>query len=341
MGGNLGYVSQQSWIFSGTVRDNICLGSTFEPDWFSQVVEVCGLTRDLELLQAGDLTEVGERGLTLSGGQKQRVSLARALYSRADILLLDDPLSAVDAKVGQFIFRRAIKECLRDKTVLLVSHGLQYLRECDSVIFLKDGRIVESGQPGQLLARPGGHLAGLAGFEQERDDSREQRGAGRAVADLRQEVEEEEEEVELERPDTEPVSSSASSWAPLFRYLAECGHPLELVVIFIFMVAFILANLSSKIFLQKWLDAGDGLEEERTQNNSLHNTTNSEQDLRGFINDNPQLGIYQLVYGLIILAMYLTGFIKVNGKVEENMSYRAIVGSLHIVEDAQWISEGS
>ena len=160
-----------------TVRDNIILGATFEPDWFAQVVEVCALTRDLELLQDGDLTLVGERGLTLSGGQKQRVSLARALYSRSDIFLLDDPLSAVDVKVGQFIFRRAIKEFLREKTVLLVSHGLQYLRECDSVILLKDGRILESGQPEELLATPCGHLAGLAGFEQDRNDTGEERVA--------------------------------------------------------------------------------------------------------------------------------------------------------------------
>ena len=80
--GTLGYVAQQAWIFSGTVRDNILLGAQYEADWFSEVVEVCALTRDFQLLEAGDLTEVGERGITLSGGQKQRISLARALYSR-------------------------------------------------------------------------------------------------------------------------------------------------------------------------------------------------------------------------------------------------------------------
>ena len=97
------------------MRDNIILGATFEPDWFAQVVEVCALTRELELLQDGDLTLVGERDLTLSGGQKQRGSLARDLYSRADIFLLDNHLSAVDAKAGWFIFRRAIKEFLREE----------------------------------------------------------------------------------------------------------------------------------------------------------------------------------------------------------------------------------
>ena len=320
MAGRLAYVAQQSWIFSGTVRDNIILGSPFQPDWFSQVVEVCALSRDLELLQDGDLTEVGERGLTLSGGQKQRVSLARALYSRADIFLLDDPLSAVDARVGEFIFRRAIKECLREKTVLLVSHGLQYLRECDSVIFLQDGRILESGRPQDLLARPGGHLAGLAGFEHKKD-SREERGGGRPREEEGKQGEEEEEEEVPQGKDCEEPAKSSSSWAPLFRYLAECGHPVVFALIFFFVLVFILLNLGSKIFLQKWLDAGDGLEEERRQNSSTYSNTsylnNTEHDLRGFINYNPYLGQYQLIYGMIILAMLLAGLIKVNREEEK------------------------
>merc|ERR1719150_364637 len=95
--------------------------------WYNQVVEACALTSDLKLLSNGDMTEIGERGVTLSGGQKQRVNLARALYSDMDIYLLDDPLSAVDPKVGNDIFAKYIKKALKDKTVLLVTHGMQFL----------------------------------------------------------------------------------------------------------------------------------------------------------------------------------------------------------------------
>ena len=80
--GKIALVTQQSWIFNGTVRDNILIGSEFDKEWYSSVVENCALARDLQLLEKGDLTEVGERGITLSGGQKQRISLARALYSK-------------------------------------------------------------------------------------------------------------------------------------------------------------------------------------------------------------------------------------------------------------------
>ena len=306
LAGRLAYVSQQSWIFSGTVRDNIILGSHYEPEWFSEVLELCALTRDLELLEDGDLTEVGERGITLSGGQKQRISLARALYSRADIFLLDDPLSAVDSKVGQFIFKRVIKESLAEKTVLLVSHGLQYLRECDTVIYLEEGRMMESGQPEELLARPGGHLARLAEFDYKRDEQdTKQRIITREISRQvsRQVSRYEEEDVIHRTLGEEPVT--LSGWSPLLRYLRECGHPLELAAIFILLLGFVLTRLLCPIFLQRWLDAGAALEEDRRQNNT------AQDDFRGNINYNTDQWKYQLGYGMIILVMILTGFCKV------------------------------
>lgn len=106
------------------------------------------------------------------GGQKQRICLARALYSKADIFLLDDPLSAVDAKVGQYIFQKYIKESLKDKTVLLVSHGMQYLKHCDIIIFMKNGKIAEFGEPNELISDPESNLANLANYDYQRKDGK-------------------------------------------------------------------------------------------------------------------------------------------------------------------------
>ena len=102
-------VPPQAWIFNATLRENILMGSPMEEAWYNQVIEACALNSDLKLLSNGDLTVIGERGVTLSGGQRQRVNLARALYADMDIYLLDDPLSAVDAKVGQHIFNKYIQ----------------------------------------------------------------------------------------------------------------------------------------------------------------------------------------------------------------------------------------
>merc|ERR1711892_311954 len=169
--GSLALVSQQTWIFNGTVRDNILMGSQFDSSWYQEVIEACALTSDLKLLNEGDQTEVGERGVTLSGGQKQRVNLARALYADLDIYLLDDPLSAVDAKVGQHIFNKYIQIMLKNKTVLMVTHGMQFLKQCDWVVFMKNGKIVESGLHENLKEIEGGHYANMALYDRKRNDS--------------------------------------------------------------------------------------------------------------------------------------------------------------------------
>ncbi|TRY94827.1 hypothetical protein DNTS_020480, partial [Danionella cerebrum] len=111
--GTFAYVSQQAWIFHGTVRDNILMGESFDQSRYASVIHACSLKPDLAILPYGDQTEIGERGINLSGGQKQRVSLARAVYSNRDIFLLDDPLSAVDAHVGKHIFEECIKKELK------------------------------------------------------------------------------------------------------------------------------------------------------------------------------------------------------------------------------------
>ncbi|KAJ2710645.1 hypothetical protein H4R19_003650, partial [Coemansia spiralis] len=106
--GSVAYVPQQPWIMNATLRDNILFGHRFDQEFYDRVVDACALSPDLEMLPAGDMTEIGEKGINLSGGQKARVSLARAVYARADVYLLDDPLSAVDAHVGKHIFTNVV-----------------------------------------------------------------------------------------------------------------------------------------------------------------------------------------------------------------------------------------
>uniref|UniRef100_A0A8C8CAB1 ABC-type glutathione-S-conjugate transporter n=1 Tax=Oncorhynchus tshawytscha TaxID=74940 RepID=A0A8C8CAB1_ONCTS len=155
--GSVAYVPQQAWIQNATVQDNVMFGREKQKTWYQRVLDACALLPDLEILPAGDSTEIGEKGLNLSGGQKQRVSLARAVYRKADVYLLDDPLSAVDAHVGQHIFDKVIgpKGVLRDKTRVLVTHGMSFLPQADLILVLVDGEITESGSYQELLSRHG------------------------------------------------------------------------------------------------------------------------------------------------------------------------------------------
>jgi len=133
------YVPQTAWILNATVRDNILFGSPYDKKKYKETVVACALVKELEALKAGDLTEIGERGVTLSGGQKQRLSIARAVYKRdeCDVFLFDDPLSALDAHVTDWIFKRVILKMLKDKTRVLVTHQIHYSINADQVIVMK------------------------------------------------------------------------------------------------------------------------------------------------------------------------------------------------------------
>uniref|UniRef100_A0A452RZ89 ATP binding cassette subfamily C member 4 (PEL blood group) n=1 Tax=Ursus americanus TaxID=9643 RepID=A0A452RZ89_URSAM len=149
--GRIAYVSQQPWVFSGTVRSNILFGKKYEKERYEKVIKACALKKDLQLLEDGDLTVIGDRGATLSGGQKARVNLARAVYQDADIYLLDDPLSAVDAEVGRHLFELCICQTLHEKITILVTHQLQYLKAASQILILKDGRMVQKGTYTEFL----------------------------------------------------------------------------------------------------------------------------------------------------------------------------------------------
>uniref|UniRef100_A0AAX7SUA8 ABC-type glutathione-S-conjugate transporter n=1 Tax=Astatotilapia calliptera TaxID=8154 RepID=A0AAX7SUA8_ASTCA len=177
--GSVAYVPQQAWIQNATVQDNIIFGREKLKTWYHRVLEACALLPDLDILPAGDATEIGEKGLNLSGGQKQRVSLARAVYRKADVYLLDDPLSAVDAHVGQHIFDKVIgpKGVLRDKTRILVTHGMSFLPQADLILVLVDGEITESGSYQELLSHHGAFADFIHTFAStERKESAIQRG---------------------------------------------------------------------------------------------------------------------------------------------------------------------
>ncbi|KYQ47297.1 Multidrug resistance-associated protein 4 [Trachymyrmex zeteki] len=143
--GKISYASQEPWLFTGTVRNNILFGQPYDNVRYQNVVSVCALTKDFEQLPYGDKTLVGERGTALSGGQRARINLARAVYRDTDIYLFDDPLSAVDTHVGRHLFNECMNNYLRNKTRILVTHQLQYLKQCDYIVILNNGQIEDEG----------------------------------------------------------------------------------------------------------------------------------------------------------------------------------------------------
>ncbi|XP_058074069.1 ABC transporter C family member 8-like [Magnolia sinica] len=149
--GSIAYVSQTAWIQSGTIRDNILYGKLMDKKRYEKAIKVCALDKDINNFDHGDLTEIGQRGLNLSGGQKQRLQLARAVYNDADVYLLDDPFSAVDAHTAAILFNECVMAALEKKTVILVTHQVEFLAEADRILVMEAGQVTQSGNYAELL----------------------------------------------------------------------------------------------------------------------------------------------------------------------------------------------
>ncbi|XP_014467786.1 PREDICTED: multidrug resistance-associated protein 4-like [Dinoponera quadriceps] len=147
----ISYASQEAWLFDGTVRDNILFDQLYDKTRYAQVTSVCALTKDFRQLPQGDMTIIGDRGVSLSGGQRARVNLARAVYRQADLYLLDDPLSAVDTHVSKHLYKKCITEYLAGKTRILVTHQLQFLKRADHIIVLDRGFVKMQGIYNELV----------------------------------------------------------------------------------------------------------------------------------------------------------------------------------------------
>ncbi|KAF9013099.1 P-loop containing nucleoside triphosphate hydrolase protein [Cyathus striatus] len=216
--GKVAYVSQESWIQNDTVRSNILFGSPFDQTRYDKVIRQCALYKDLSSFSAGDMTEVGERGLTLSGGQKARITFARAVYSSAEILLLDDILAALDAHTSKAIIDTCIKgDLLRGRTVILVTHNSSLMTKADCVISIDtngNAHVISNSIDGKLLLTT----------MKEVDDS---------LSSLEPEVPKESDDSDGKLVDAEEVEKGIVSWKAIRLFLFHLGgkHPLTFLAI--------------------------------------------------------------------------------------------------------------
>ncbi|KAJ2894451.1 hypothetical protein MKZ38_007530 [Zalerion maritima] len=151
--GSTAYVAQQAWVLNASVRDNILFGHRWDPEFYDETIKACALLEDFAQLPHGDRTEVGDRGIALSGGQRARLTLARAVYARADVYLLDDCLSAVDAHVGRHLIDNVLgpRGLLRESTRVLATNSTPVLEVADAIAWVRDGEMAGQGTYRQLM----------------------------------------------------------------------------------------------------------------------------------------------------------------------------------------------
>ncbi|RKO90517.1 P-loop containing nucleoside triphosphate hydrolase protein, partial [Blyttiomyces helicus] len=244
------YVAQTAWLINATIRDNILFGNPYDAKRYQETIEACALIRDLETLEGGDLTEIGEKGVNLSGGQKARISLARAAYSYAPYLLLDDPLSAVDAPTAKHLLHHCLLGVMKNRTVILVSHAVGLvLPHADFALVLKSGRVAAQGTPAELVRNPAAE--GVFGLELSASD-REELAASDTVAAALQGT-------GTKLVDEEEKATGSVAWSVYWTYFKAAGGVLFLTV---FLFTFFLTNglnLLDNLWVQYWTDKSSGI----------------------------------------------------------------------------------
>jgi ATP-binding cassette subfamily C (CFTR/MRP) protein 1 len=255
MGASRAFCPQYAWIQNTTLKENILFGKPEESDWYNEVVDACALRPDLEILPDGDLTEIGERGITLSGGQKQRLNIARAIYFDADIILMDDPLSAVDAHVGRHIMDHAICGIMKDKCRILATHQLHVLNRCDRIIWMSDdGRITSIDTFDNLMRERADFRQLMASTAQEEDVEKKVDGDdGDGNEDENKGV------PKLEKPkhaaglmQQEERQVKAVKWSVWVAYIKAAGSPFAWPLVVTFLVLANCANITTSLWLSFW-----------------------------------------------------------------------------------------
>jgi ATP-binding cassette subfamily C (CFTR/MRP) protein 1 len=246
---NRAFCPQYAWIQNASVRENILFGKEMNRAWYKQVIDACALQPDLEMLPDGDATEIGERGITVSGGQKQRLNIARAIYFDAEIVLMDDPLSAVDAHVGRHIFDHAITGLLKDKCRILATHQLWVLNRCDRIIWLDEGKIRAIDTFDNLMASNEGfqHLMMSTAAEKKEE------------ADDEDEVEEEKKDakkIKKKGPglmQAEERAVKSVPWSVYGAYIRASGSIFNIFIVIGLLLMAQGANIATSLWLSYWV----------------------------------------------------------------------------------------
>ncbi|KAJ2946420.1 hypothetical protein O0L34_g12459 [Tuta absoluta] len=244
--GSVSYACQEPWLFPSTVRENILFGLPYDADKYRRVCRVCALEKDFKQFPFGDQTLVGERGVSMSGGQRARVNLARAVYREADIYLLDDPLSAVDANVGRQLFEGCINGYMRGRTRILVTHQIHFLKAADYIIVMNEGGIENMGTFDQLIStgKEFATMLNALGEGKEKDTESNSSGTSNDPKKMNRmlstvsttgETGEKLEEFEAQKVTAEERSSGNLKWAVVSGYFRSGGS-----WCFVFFVVFMI-----------------------------------------------------------------------------------------------------
>ncbi|KPI93323.1 Multidrug resistance-associated protein 4 [Papilio xuthus] len=308
--GRLSYACQESWLFPASVRDNILFGLPYDARKYKEVCRVCSLVQDFKQFPFGDQSLVGERGVSLSGGQRARINLARAVYREADIYLLDDPLSAVDANVGRQLFDECINGYLRDSTRILVTHQIHFLKAADYIVVLNDGGIENMGTYDELIKSEKEFSLLLTSLSESNTEGEDGTGKAtrptveRGISRISIKSEDDDEVYKKQTLDAEERAKGTLKWSVVTNYIRSVESVWAVTVALFALLLTQAAATTADYWLSFWTNQVD-----------LH-----EQSLPAGVEPDPGLdvemgilttGQYLLIYGCIIIFIIIITQVRI------------------------------
>nr|AIB06822.1 ABCC2 [Spodoptera exigua] len=318
--GTMSYASQEPWLFPATVRENILFGLDYDVAKYKEVCKVCSLLPDFKQFPYGDLSLVGERGVSLSGGQRARINLARAIYREADIYLLDDPLSAVDANVGRQLFDGCIKGYLSGKTCILVTHQIHYLKAADFIVVLNEGSIENMGSY-DVLMKTGTEFSMLLSDQASEGtdtDKKERPAMMRGISKVSVKSDDNDGEEKIQVLEAEERQSGSLKWDVLARYMKAVNSWCIVLMAFLVLVITQGAATTGDYWLSFWTNQVDAYIKDLPEGENPDPALNAQVGLL-------TTGQYLIVLGSLILAIIvltqlrIISFVVMTMRASENL----------------------
>uniref|UniRef100_A0A0U9HSG5 Putative ABCC protein n=1 Tax=Chrysomela populi TaxID=154003 RepID=A0A0U9HSG5_CHRPP len=315
--GRISYASQEPWLFAASVRQNILFGAEYDEDLYQRVVDACALASDFALFPYGDKTLVGEKGKALSGGQKARINLARCIYKSADIYLLDDPLSAVDANVGKHLYERCIRDFLSNKICVLATHQLQYLKNVDNIIIMNDGEIEMEGTYEELQKSGLDFAKMMEDFHSDEVVEKQKKKIRSRQNTLVEEPEIEDDEDQIMEKEAQGVGSIQAE--TYWKYFRAGGGKISItILILLFIVCQVFAN-GGEYYVSYWVN-----QEQNYTNEIANNRTNITFDRETIIYYYSALTIGTIIIGLVKSIYFMMFFAVASGNLHDFIFSRII-----------------
>lgn len=302
--GRLSYACQESWLFPATVRENILFGLPYESQKYHEVCKACSLLPDFKQFPYGDLSLVGERGVSLSGGQRARINLARAVYREADIYLLDDPLSAVDANVGRQLFDGCIKGYLRGRTCVLVTHQIHYLKAADIIVILNEGAIENVGSYDDLVKTGTEFSKLLTNQESNDNENGPEKNFLRAISKISTKSVEDPDNEKVQVEEEEKRAKGNLKFSVLYKYLSAVK---SWFLVFL-MVATLVITQGCAMFIDYWLSFWTNQVDEYEQSLAEGEEPSTSLDTQAGAYT---LGVYLWTYGGVILILIVISHVRI------------------------------